>query len=175
MGDGAGDHVLQPPFAKEREALGSALEEGRETVELRGDELALELPRRRLPVPAEMRGRGLVGTDENAVGLLAQIAVRPGTTHYRQLALELDEFLEGFGDDVVMQKVGDGYAVPGPGADHAAIGPSGVDDVLAADVALVGCDQPFAGLEQANTSCPRSAIDFGAEATRSRGHGAGHV
>ena len=84
---------LSPALAEERQALGGALEPRRQAVEFGRDELAFEIPGRRLAVPAHMRGLGLVGPDQDAVGLLAQIGVRIGIAHHRQFHFEIDQLL----------------------------------------------------------------------------------
>ena len=114
MGDGARDHRFEAGLGEERQPLAGALEPWRQSVEFGRDQFRLEIPSRRLAVPAHMRGLGLVRPDENAVGLLAQIGMRVGIAHHRQFHFEIDQFLERLGDHVVMQHVGDRHIVPGP-------------------------------------------------------------
>ncbi len=100
---------------------------------------------------------------------------RPGIAHHRQFRLVRDQLRHRLGDDVVMQHVGDRYAVAGPGANHVAIGAAGVHHMLAADLALIGDHQPFAGVEPADIRDPRAAVNLGAERARTRGHRHGDI
>src|SRR5262249_2022031 len=75
VGDRARDHALEPNLAEEREAFGSAFEEGDEPVELWRDELAFEVPGWGVAVPTDMCGLGFVGPYQDAVRLLAQVRV----------------------------------------------------------------------------------------------------
>ena len=165
---------FSPTSANSGKRSAARSRKGVQAIEFRRHQFALEIPRRRA-VPARMRARGLVGAEQNATALLAKIAVRPRIAHDRQLARAADQLRHRFGNHVVVQHVGDPRAVPGPAGDHVAIGAGGVHHVLATNVALVGADQPFAGLQQADAGHPGAAMDLDAQRARPGRHRAGGI
>lgn len=122
-----------------------------------------------------MRGCGFVGTNEHAIGFLAQVRMRVRIAHHRQFELEIDQLLERFGDYVVMQHVGDGCGMPGPTRHHIAVGASSVHHMLAIDVAVLGEHAPLAVGQQLDVGDPAAPMDFSAELARARRHGIGDI
>jgi hypothetical protein len=112
MGDGARDDGFDAGLAEQRQALGGLFQPRHQAVELRGFQLALVIPARRLAVPAGV-AVSVHRAYQNAIGFFPQVSVGVGVTHHRQLRRQIDQFLQGFGDHVVVQHVGDG-TVPGP-------------------------------------------------------------
>ncbi len=98
-----------------------------------------------------------------------------GIAHHREFHLEVDEFLQRLGDDVLVQHVGDGGDVARPRGHHVAVGAGAVDHMLAIDVALVGEDAPFAVGQELDVGDTGAAVDGGTEVAGSCGHGVGHV
>src|SRR6516165_431839 len=75
----------------------------------------------------------------------------------------------------MMQYVGDWHLVPGPGADHVAIGARRVDDVLANDVALICRDAPLTRGQQLYVNDAGAPQHLGAEIAGTHRHRDRHV
>ena len=174
VGDRARNHRLDARLAKQRQPLGGFLQPWCQPVEFRRQQFALEVPGNAI-VKHRMRAFGLVGANQDAVGLLAQITVRIRIAHDRQLALEVDKLLQRLGDDIVVQHVGDGHIVPGPAADDAGIGTSAIHDVLAHNAAVRRLHLPFTGTLVRDVRHPAAPHDGHAQFARARRHGVGDI
>ena len=167
--DCARDNTLDARLREQREALPRPFQMRHNAVQLRRDQLAIEIPGG-WTIPTFVRASGLVRSDKDAVALFAEIGMRPGIPHHRQLRLVRDQLRYRFSDKVVMQHVGDRRAVAGPGSNLVAIGATGVHDMLAMQLALIGGHQPFAAVEPADVHHARAAADLGAKHACTGGH-----
>ena len=144
VGDGAVDGALDPELGQNRHPFHGVLEPRHDAVVVGGEQLALRLPRR--PVQPDGVGvRLLVDADESRFLLHADVAGDLGVVaHHRELAGEVDELRHRLGDEVVVGHAGDGQVQPRPLSDLACVRASGVHDVLANVLALLGDHPPLA-------------------------------
>ena len=117
--------------------------------------------RRRLP---------LIGAEQQAVALLAQIVRDVGVAQQRQLLLARAQLRDHLGHQVLVRHRDDRHVLPDHRHDLARAIAGGIDHDLAAHVALVGLHQPFlAGALQRGDA--REALDAAAEVLRALGIG----
>ena len=159
VGDRAVDHALDAALGQDRHARAGVLDVALQPAQIVGPELVGEVGRDAvLPFGAALP---LVGAEDEALPLLAQIVGDVGVAQQRQLlAAALDQGRDVLGDQILVLH-GDDRQVPAEQR-HDLAGPvaGGVDHDLGADrLALVGADQPLAGAAAGEAGDPGEAVD----------------
>ena len=117
--------------------------------------------------PDRVRVGLLVNTDQAGFLLHPDVAGDLGiVAHHRQFDVQILKLRHGVGYKVVVGHGGHGQGQPRPLPHLPGVGATGVDHVLAGDVALLGEDLPLAAVELLDVCCPAAADDARAQLPR---------
>ena len=170
-GEGAVDDALDAGAPDRREMLEADFEAGGDAVEVVGQQLVAEIPRRLALRPRH--AVALVGAHQHALAFLAHVDLAVEIDDMQHLGRRGGDLGNVVGDDVLVLHGEQRQLEPDHAAAFARPQPAGVDDVLGVDVALVGDDVPGAVGALLEVRDPREAVDLGALHARGLGVGVG--
>ncbi|CAI8423007.1 MAG: Uncharacterised protein [Rhodospirillaceae bacterium] len=157
--DRAVDFALDPQFGQYRHPLHGVFQPRHDPVIVGLEQLVFSLPRAMVD-PDRVRVGLLVNTNQAGFLFHADIARDLGiVAHHRQFGVQIPKRRHSFGDKIVVGHGRHGQGEPRPLPHLPGVGASGVDHMLAGDVALLGEDLPLAAVELLDVRCPAAADD----------------
>ena len=132
--------LRMPAVAESGEMLERGLQARRDAVEIVGQQVLAEIPRRLALAPG-LAGL-LVGADQHAAALLAHVDLALEVDDVELVDVGIDDAGNVLGDEIVMLHRQDRQFEPDHAPDLARPQAAAVDDMLGDDIALLGDDVP---------------------------------